>query len=49
MKLIEQADRHSPSNYHRELKRVKRRYERRRARRQPDCAPAYNRYRGYEN
>lgn len=34
-------------SYHRFLKRKKSRLERRRAKRRPDCLPAYRRYRGY--
>jgi len=30
------------------LKKAKRRHERRRAKRKPDCNPAYGKYRGYQ-
>lgn len=45
---VEQADGYSGSKYHRLLKRVKRRKERRRAKADPECLPGYGRYYGYE-
>ena len=45
---FEQADGASGSNWHRFLKVSKRRYERRKARNNPDCVATYRRYRGYE-
>lgn len=47
MKLGEQADGWSGSSYQRWAKKSKRRMERRRAKRKPDCQPGYGRYRGY--
>ena len=53
MKLLEKADgkgidnKHG-RNYHRHLKLSKRRLERRRAKQQPECQPAYGAYRGWE-
>ncbi len=44
----EQADGASGGNWHRFLKMRKRRYERRKAKRNPDCIATYGRYRGYE-
>ena len=44
----EQADGYSGGNWHRFLKIKKRRYERRKAKHNPDCVPTYGRYRGYE-
>ena len=38
----------SKSSYHTYLKRQKNRAERRRARRDPECVPAYGLYAGYE-
>lgn len=47
MRLCEQAD--GPSGkWHSYLKKLKRRTERRRAKRNPECIPAYKKYRGYE-
>ena len=47
---VEQADGKSthPNGYHKFLKRKKVRLERRRAKENPECIPAYNRYQGYE-
>ncbi len=47
---IEQADGSSSrkGGYHASLKKVKNRVERRRAKYDPECLPAYRRYRGYE-
>jgi hypothetical protein len=52
---VEQADGRSgggrqsrAGGYHKLLKRLKARMERRRAAQDPECLPAYNRYRGYE-
>jgi len=45
---LEQADGYSGGAYHRFLKRQKRRLERHKAKRKPDCLPTYGRYRGYE-
>jgi len=44
----EQADGASGGHYHRFLKKYKLRIERRRAKRNPECLPAYRKYRGYE-
>lgn len=44
----EQADRCGGGDYHRYLKQRKVRIERRRAKANPTCAPAYRLYRGYE-
>lgn len=43
---VEMADSHS-SSVNRFLKRLKNRKERQRARINPECIPAYGRYRGY--
>lgn len=47
---IEQADggRYGKGEYHRFLKREKARKERRRAKKNPECTPAYARYSGWE-
>lgn len=45
---IEQADGYSGSGWHRFLKVKKRRLERRRAKRNPECVATYGKYRGYE-
>lgn len=45
---VEQADGYSGRSYHRYLKLTKRRMERRRAKRDPECMPGYGKYRGYE-
>jgi hypothetical protein len=45
---IEQADGYSGKIWHRFLKKMKLRNERRRAKRNPECMPGYKRYRGYE-
>jgi len=47
---VEQADGHSKHGgaYHQFIKRRKRRNERRRAKQDPECLPAYNRFRRYE-
>lgn len=48
---IEQADgwnRGRKSGYHQWLKKHKRRQERRRAKKDPQCVPAYKKYNGYE-
>jgi hypothetical protein len=49
-RLVEQADGRWQRNrlYHKLLKRMKIRVERRRARRNPECQPAYGRYNGFE-
>lgn len=44
----EKADGPSGGRYHRWLKVYKRRRERQRARRNPECVPAYGRYYGWE-
>ena len=44
----EQADGYSGGNNHRFLKVHKRRIERRKAKRNPECIPTYGKYRGYE-
>jgi hypothetical protein len=46
MRLVEQADGYSGKNHHRFLKKLKLRIERRRAKRNPECQPAYRKYRG---
>jgi hypothetical protein len=50
MSNCEQADGKSKrrSGYHQFLKRKKRRAERKKAKANPDCQPAYGRYDGYE-
>lgn len=45
---IEQADGSGGTNYHRYLKRAKVRSERRRAKIDPECAPSYRKFSGYE-
>ena len=52
-KLLEQADGRSKrslrrGDYHRHLKKAKIRHERRRANQDPECAPLYGRYAGWE-
>jgi hypothetical protein len=47
VKPIEQAD-GSGGKWHAFLKRMKRRYERRKAKRNPECLASYGKYRGYE-
>lgn len=47
-RLVEQADGFSGSNYHRFLKRKKRRVERRKAKLNPECLSTYKRFNGYE-
>jgi hypothetical protein len=42
------ADGYSGGNYHRFLKKYKLRIERRKAKRNPECIPAYRKYYGYE-
>jgi len=37
------------SGYHRFIKTQKRRTERRRAKQNPECAPGYSKYKGYES
>lgn len=44
----EQADGASGGNWHRFLKVKKRRLERHKAKRYPECVPTYGKYRGYE-
>lgn len=44
----QQADGSGGTNSHRNLKRMKVRAERRRAKRNPECQPGYRRYRDYE-
>lgn len=44
----EQADGSGKSGYHKFLKKHKRRIERRRAKRDPECPPGYGKYSGYE-
>jgi len=46
---VEQADGYCHGKYHRHLKVSKRRIERRRAKRNPECQPGYGRYNGYES
>lgn len=54
MKLVEKADGKSKagkrrkSNYHRFLKKEKNKIERRKAKSDPECAPTYGVYRGWE-
>lgn len=50
MSNCEQADGKSKrrNGYHQFLKRLKRRVERHKAKRNPEAPPAYNRYDGYE-
>ena len=45
---IEQADGYSGGKWHAFLKRMKRRYERRKAKRNPECPASYGKYNGYE-
>lgn len=44
----EQADGYSGRSYHRFLKIRKRRLERHKAKRNPECLPTYGKYSGYE-
>ena len=46
--LIEQADGSGKYKYHKLLKKIKIRTERRRAKRNPKCVPLYGKYKGYE-
>lgn len=46
---IEAADGESGGSWHRWIKRAKRRFERRKAKRDPGCVSTYGRYRGYES
>lgn len=48
--LTEQADGHSKKGYggHQWLKRRKNKLERRKAKQDPECAPTYGRYKGWE-
>lgn len=50
MKLVEQADGKSKraNGYHKHLKRQKVKAERRRAKADPECQPAYRKYKGWE-
>lgn len=48
MGMVEQADGSSGGKYHKFLKVQKRRIERRRAKKNPECVPAYKKYSGYE-
>jgi len=50
MRKVMQADGKSKraGGCHQYLKRLKNRTERRRAKRDPECAPAYGKYHGYE-
>jgi len=43
-----QADGYSGSKFHRFIKMQKRRLERRKAKRNPECLSTYGKYRGYE-
>ncbi len=45
---VEQADGYSGGNWHKFLKRKKRRKERHKAKRNPECLASYNKYKGYE-
>ena len=45
---IEKADGYSGDSYHRFIKKQKRRSERRRAKQNPECAPSYGKYKGWE-
>ena len=47
---VEQADGggHRAGSCHSYLKKIKRRIERRRAKKDPECTPGYGKYRGYE-
>lgn len=42
------ADGASGGKFHRFIKKLKRRVERRKAKRDPECTPTYGRYDGYE-
>ncbi len=48
VKPIQQADGSGGRAYHSFLKKHKRRHERRRAKRNPECLATYGKYRGYE-
>ncbi len=45
---VEQADGYSGRRWHSFLKQQKRRLERHKAKRNPECLPTYGKYRGYE-
>lgn len=45
---IEQCDGSNGGSWHRCIKKKKLRNERRRAKRNPECQPAYRKYSGYE-
>ncbi len=45
---FEQADGYSGGKWHAFLKRQKRRFERHKAKRCPECISTYNKYKGYE-
>lgn len=45
----EKADGWVAGNYHRFLKRQKNRIERKRAKQNPECVPAYGKHRGWES
>jgi hypothetical protein len=44
----EQADGRSGGKWHAFIKRQKRRFERHKAKRWPECPPGYGKYEGYE-
>jgi hypothetical protein len=43
------ADGWTSNSYHKFIKRQKNRIERRRAKHNPDCVPAYGKYKGWES
>jgi hypothetical protein len=49
MKLNEQIPSKHHDNYERQMKKIKRRTERRRAKQNPETTPAYGKYRGYSD